>query len=120
MKTIETLANFESLSIGSCWEIAHHINCFKTSSCCELATQAFEGRRFKVIQWSSKACSNSQPLKRIKICLLEDGYQCWIDFADIENKAFFETVVNIEEDECHLFLKYLTMYEAHTYSGDTG
>ncbi len=70
---------------GSCWQLQTSVNGFAESSGIELATQVASGRSFELL--GNYALFKADKFYRLKVRLLEDGYQCWLDFDEIIGRA---------------------------------
>ena len=77
----------EFLIPGTYWQLNTSVNCFANGNSKELVTQASSGRSFQVLDQPRKTFQEKPP-KRLKVKLLEDGYQCWINFSDILGHIF--------------------------------
>ncbi len=74
----------ELLRSGSCWRLLASIDGYARSSGSSLATQAGAGRRLEVLQPGATAGG------RLRVRLLEDGYPCWLDPADLLGQAVLD------------------------------
>ena len=74
------MASRELLSAGSIWQLLAPLNGYSRAQGTGLATQAWSGRRLQVLDSGS---SN----RRLRVRLLEDGYPCWVDAADLLGRA---------------------------------
>ena len=68
----------------SVWELKVAVNGYKNCEGNELATQAINGRFFEILEAFDISRS-----RRVKVRLLEDGYICWMESKDIENRAIY-------------------------------
>ena len=78
MATLGTPLTPDRLTPNSTWRLDADVNGYARSSGTGLATQAQRGRRFKLMD------SNGP---RLRVQLLEDGYRCWFEPADVIGKA---------------------------------
>ncbi len=70
------------ISPGTFWQIQSDANAYGGAVGDELVTQVAEGRRFQLIEPFSKDFEAKNDI-RFKVRLLEDGYLCWLDLADL-------------------------------------
>ncbi len=75
---------------GSCWELQVGVNGYANFDGDELLTQAKSGRNFQLIDDFVKEGTKFLIPKRIKVRLMEDGYLCWLEFAEVENNSFLK------------------------------
>tara|TARA_Y100001968_G_C19448820_1_gene767115 strand:- start:2250 stop:2969 length:720 start_codon:yes stop_codon:yes gene_type:complete len=79
------MISLELFDLGSFWKLQVAVNGYKSPFGNELVTQASSGRSFEIIlplKVENGILSNSS---RIKVRLLEDGYECWLNLSDIIN-----------------------------------
>ncbi|MFN9630904.1 MAG: NlpC/P60 family protein [Cyanobacteriota bacterium] len=65
---------------GTLWRLCHPLDAYSRSSGSDLATQVAAGRHLRVLEGSP---SPQGPAPRLRVRLLEDGYPCWLDGADL-------------------------------------
>ena len=82
MPTLGTPLAPDLITPGSCWQLLKGLNGYSRAAGESLATQAAAGRRFRVISSVNKAGGT-----RIRVQLLEDGYSCWLNVADLAGQA---------------------------------
>ncbi len=88
MTTLGAPIAVDRLKPGSCWQLSSSVNGFANSHGHDLVTQAASGRGFQVIaDWSLKDFADSK-ISRFQVCLLEDGYPCWLDWHEVFGNAF--------------------------------
>lgn len=78
MATLGTPLAPDLLIPGSLWQLQADMNGYARPSGSGLATQAEQGRRFRLL---------SQTGSRWWVQLLEDGYRCWFDLAEVMGNA---------------------------------
>ena len=78
MATLGTLLTPDRLIPGSTWQLDSDVNGYARSDGAGLATQAHQGRRFRLIHNDGR---------RLRVQLLEDGYRCWFDPGDVIRRA---------------------------------
>ncbi len=86
MMTIGAFCEKDLLEIGTCWQLQVGVNGYAGPVAEGLVTQAAIGRSFQVIEFSSRSRREKFPA-RLKVRLLEDGYCCWLELADVVGKA---------------------------------
>jgi len=82
MPTLGTPLAPELLLPGTVWQLRRPVNGYARDSGDGLATQAAAGRHFRV-QGSGAAIRQG----RVRVTLLEDGYPCWLNLADLAGQA---------------------------------
>ena len=82
MPTLGTPLAPDLITPGSCWQLLKGLNGYSRAAGESLATQAAAGRRFRVISSVNKPGGT-----RIRVQLLEDGYRCWLNVADLAGQA---------------------------------
>ena len=80
----------ELMVAGSFWKLQASTNGFKCEVGKELVTQASLGRCFQLIDDFEASLQINPKPSRIKVRLLEDGYQCWVDLSDVFGKALYK------------------------------
>jgi cell wall-associated NlpC family hydrolase len=75
-----TLAAAELLQAGSIWQLQAAVNGYSRPRGTALATQAWAGRQLQVLQQASLG-------SRLRARLLDDGYPCWLEPADLLGHA---------------------------------
>lgn len=83
----EVLLKIDQIVLGSCWNLQAAVNGYKDVSGTSLVTQAEIGRNFQIIHFSKKVYGFSLMSSRIMVCLLEDGYKCWLEISEIFGNA---------------------------------
>jgi len=82
MPTLGTPLAPDLINPGSCWQLLKDLNGYARASGESLATQAAADRSFRVITPVDKLGTT-----RIRVQLLEDGYPCWLNMADLVGQA---------------------------------
>ena len=82
MPTLGTPLAPDLITPGSCWQLLKDLNGYSRARGESLATQAAAGRSFRVITPLDKLGGN-----RIRVKLIEDGYPCWLNVADLAGQA---------------------------------
>jgi len=82
MPTLGTPLAPDLITPGSCWQLLKDINGYARARGEGLATQAAAGRSFRVITPLDTLGGN-----RIRVNLIEDGYPCWLNVADLAGQA---------------------------------
>lgn len=82
MLTLGTPLAPDLITPGSCWQLLKDINGYARARGEGLATQAAAGRSFRVITPLDTLGGN-----RIRVNLIEDGYPCWLNVADLAGQA---------------------------------
>ena len=85
MPTLGTPITTDLLAPGSCWQLQRGINGYAGVEGAELATQATAGRSFEVLD-PAKHNKYQQPLARLRVRLMEDGYPCWLDLSELNGQ----------------------------------
>ncbi|KZR68375.1 putative endopeptidase p60 precursor [Prochlorococcus marinus str. MIT 1313] len=85
MPTLGTPITTDLLAPGSCWQLQKGVNGYAGVEGAGLATQAAAGRSFEVLD-AAKPNKYQQPLTRLRVRLLEDGYPCWIDLREVNGQ----------------------------------
>ena len=67
---------------GSFWKLDVDLNGYASDRGIELVTQASSGRCFEILQ-NQLVQGISTEVFRLKVRLLEDGYECWFDKEDV-------------------------------------
>ncbi len=88
MMTLGVPITIEKTLSGSCWQLNVSVNGYQDSTSADLVTQAVVGRSFEVIDAFPKESCRTNEFCRLNVRLLEDGYQCWIDFSEVIGRAF--------------------------------
>ncbi|BEV35990.1 C40 family peptidase [Synechococcus sp. M16CYN] len=78
MATSGTLLAPDLLATNSYWRLHSNVNGYSLPTGSSLATQAFRGRSFRII-------NSIGP--RLLVILSEDGYRCWLDQDDVIDQA---------------------------------
>jgi len=86
MLTLGTPLARESMLPGNSWKLEIAVNGYAMDTGFALATQAAKGRGFQILR-EPFIGKLSQGFARIKVRLLEDGYECWFDIKDVLGKA---------------------------------
>lgn len=81
MPTLGTPLAPDLITPGSCWQLLKNLNGYARAVGESLATQAAAGRSFRVISPVDKHST------RVQVTLLEDGYPCWLNVADLAGQA---------------------------------
>ena len=74
------MASRELLTAGSIWQLLAPLNGYSRSQGSGLATQAWSGRRLQVLETTAQG-------NRLRVRLLDDGYPCWVEAADLLGRA---------------------------------
>tara|TARA_Y100001968_G_C19432674_1_gene757918 strand:- start:1935 stop:2681 length:747 start_codon:yes stop_codon:yes gene_type:complete len=86
MKSGDLLSR-ENMILGSSWHVTASFNGYEGFTGKNIVTQIRVGRNFQVIDFSK--ASNNYPLNsaRLKVRLLEDGYECWLSSDEVLGNA---------------------------------
>ncbi len=87
MMTLGASITKETMFSESCWQLTESINCFADPTKEELVTQASPGRFFRCIKGLEMDSDTNRSNFQLEICLLEDGYKCWVDMREIIHSA---------------------------------
>jgi len=71
---------------GSLWELIKDLDGFADRRGTALSTQVCKGRSFQLITIPGKG-NDFELSTRVKVRLLEDGYECWFDLRDLLAQA---------------------------------
>ena len=83
MPTLGALIEKDLIVPGTRWQLLAGVNGYEGPVSNVLATQAVSGRRFEVLALSIGNSLGKKKCDRLKVCLLEDGYICWVNTMDI-------------------------------------
>ena len=92
MSTLDASTIKMEILDGSCWELLCSANGYESERGSALVTQISSGRSFEVINSNILRKSPNHSSNRFKVRLLEDGYECWIDLAEIYGFIVFKRI----------------------------
>ena len=87
MLTLGAQIKRDQLFSGSCWQLQKGVDGFARSNGPALVTQAAARRNFELIDDLLPGDVYSSKISRVKVRLLEDGYQCWFELSEIMGSA---------------------------------
>lgn len=76
-----SLAAADLLGPGTVWQLQTAVNGYSRSAGPALATQAWPGRHLQLLEPANR------DRDRVRVRLLEDGYPCWLAWADLLGQA---------------------------------
>jgi cell wall-associated NlpC family hydrolase len=87
MATLGTGSQASPIVLGSLWELEQTLPAYSRSAGAGLATQVAAGRRLQVLDRPLHQPPEAEPAEaassRLRVRLLEDGYPCWLETADL-------------------------------------